>query len=92
MTAGSESVELTEQMFTIEPLPAASMAGSALRVARTAAIRLMLSVASQSSSLMERNPPVRVCAAPTLLTRMPRPSPAWATSSAGPPGAARSTR
>src|SRR6202035_1123054 len=91
MTAGSESVELTEQMFTIAPLPAAIMAGSTLRGARSAGIRVMLRVASPSSSLMDRTPPVRGCAAPTLLTRMPMLSPARAASSAGPPGVPRST-
>src|SRR5215469_9460490 len=91
MTAGSDSTELTEQTFTIAPFPAASMAGSVLRVARTAVIRLRLSVASQSWSVMARNPPVRAGAPPTLLTRMSILSPACATRAAGPPGSARSS-
>jgi hypothetical protein len=91
MTAGSESTEFTEQMFTIAPRPAASIAGSAARLARTAAIRLRLSVASHSSSVMARNPEVLDGALPTLLTRMSIREPASATRSAGPPGAARSS-
>jgi hypothetical protein len=74
----------------IAPFPAASMTGSAARVVRTAAIRLRVSVACQSSSVIPPNPPGLAGAAPTLLTRMSIRSPA-ATSLAGPPGSARST-
>ena len=48
-------------------------------------------VASQSSSVMLLNPPVRAGAMPTLLTRMSIRSPASAISWAGPAGSARST-
>src|SRR5580693_598735 len=70
-------------MFTIAPFPAASMTGSAARVVRTAAIRLRVSEACQSSSVISPNPPGRAGAAPTLLTRMSIRSPAAATSRAG---------
>ena len=71
-------------MLTIAPLPAASMAGSAARVVRTAAMKLMVMVDSQSSSVMLRKPPVRAGALPTLFTRMSIRSPASAIRLAGP--------
>ena len=46
------------------------MTGSAARVVRTAAIRLRISDACQSASVMLANPPGRAGAAPTLLTRI----------------------
>src|SRR6185312_11772149 len=73
------------------PEPASSMAGSTARHARTAAMRSRLMVASQSSSVMLRNPPVRTGVAPTLLTRTSTRPSAAATRVAGPLGAARST-
>ena len=86
MTAGSARVELTEHTLTIDPRPAASIAGRAALVARTADSRLRFKVCSQSSSVTERNPPVRAGAPPTLLTRMSTRPAAAATSSAGPSG------
>ena len=80
MTPGSGSRALTEQMLTIAPWPAASITGSAARVVRTAAIRFSVIEASQSSSVMDRKPPVRAGALPTLLTRMSIRSPASAVS------------
>jgi hypothetical protein len=59
---------LAEQMLMITPRPAVSMRGSALRVARTAAIRFNVRQACQSSSVIDRNPPGRAGALPTLLT------------------------
>ena len=68
------------------PAPAVSMDGRTLRVARTAAIRSRLIVASQSSSVMLKNPPGRAGALPTLLTRMSTRPPAAATRLDGPRG------
>ena len=55
-------------------------------MARTAAIRFRLSVASQSSSVMDRKPPVRAGAPPTLLTRMSTRPPARRDELGGPAG------
>src|SRR6516162_7813596 len=90
MTAGSGSRAFTEQVVTITPAPAASMAGSAARVLRTADIRSSSIVARQSSSVMDKNPPVRAGAPPTLLTRTSIRSPACPIRLAGPAGSARS--
>src|SRR6516165_5299691 len=66
------------------------MAGSAARVVRTAAIRSSSIVARQSASVMDKNPPVRAGAPPTLLTRTSIRSPACPIRLAGPAGSARS--
>jgi hypothetical protein len=94
MTDGSGRKALTELVVTIVP-PRSSRWGTAARVTRTAARKLMVSVQVQSSSLTERKPPVRGRTAPTLLTRMsspPKTEIAASTSRKGPSGVVRSTK
>src|SRR5215468_9551300 len=81
-------------MLTIAPAPWLSIAGSAARVARSAAKKFACIAQAKSSSLVPRNPCRRIFTAPTLLTRMS--SRPWSSSArrirrAGPSGATRSS-
>src|SRR5262245_28374571 len=94
MTSGSGSRALTELTVTMAPAPRSMRWGSAARGVRTAARKLILNAESQSSSVTDRNPPVRGRTAPTLLTRMsrlPYAATAASTSRSGPSGLVRST-
>src|SRR6478735_10384803 len=93
MTSGSGRNAFTEDVVTI--VPRRSMrCGTAARVHRTAAMKLMSSDQVQSSSDNERNPPGRGRTAPTLLTSTstpPKAVRAWSTNAPGPSGSVRST-
>ena len=59
---------MTEQVLTIVPAPASSIAGNAARVVRTAAMNPRVSDCIHWSSVTDRNPSIRGVTAPTLLT------------------------
>lgn len=93
MTSGSGSVALTDAIVTMLPAPRSSRCGTAARVVRTAARKLIVRAVSQSSSVTDRKPPVRGVTPPTLLTRMsspPNSAIAASISCAGPSGVVRS--
>src|SRR5438067_8142930 len=80
-------------MLTIEPWPAADMAGMAWRHRRAGAVRSTASTWSQPSSAIEVTGPSRTSVVTALLTRTvkrPKRSTAAATKCSAAPGAARS--
>src|SRR5271165_1679544 len=85
---------LTEATLTIAPLPFLTISVRAARLARSAIKKFICIAQAKSSSLVPKNPSVRIRTAPTLLTSTsmrPCCSVACRISWAGPSGAVRST-
>src|ERR1700722_1952398 len=85
---------LTEATLTIAPPPFLTISVRAARLARSAIKKVICIAQAKSSSLVPKNPPVRMRTAPTLLTSTsmrPCCSVACRISCPGPSGAVRST-